>query len=178
MTNYVSKNMSALTSILSLRERKTAQPRVRVKALPTPKLALIALSLSISSNVVAGDAVAIGFNKDGIWTAVTYYNSSTPVGGKDYKNVADARKEALRDLRARAGQGLARASILASSDSTGFAAVARGKTGAGKEVNVVGYGKSQNDADEKALRQLKEGGATENQKVIYRYFSYGADSLE
>lgn len=138
--------------------------------------ALIAFALCVAARAVAGDAVAIGFNKEGIWTAVTYYNSSTPVGGKDYKNVADARKEALRDLHTRAGQGLARASILASSDSTGFAAVARGKIGAGKDVNVVGYGKSQNEADEKALSQLLQAGATENEKIVYRYFSYGADS--
>jgi hypothetical protein len=138
--------------------------------------ALIAFTLCVAAQAVAGDAVAIGFNKEGIWTAVTYYNSSTPLGGKDYKNVADARKEALRDLRARAGQGLAHASILAASDSTGFAAVARGKTGAGKDLNVVGYGASQNDADEKALSQLQQAGATENEKIIYRYFSYGADA--
>jgi hypothetical protein len=132
--------------------------------------------LFASSPVFAGDAVAIGYNAEGIWTAVTYYNSSTPLGGKDYKNVVDARKEALRDLRVRAGQGLARASILGSSDSTGFAAVARGKTRAGKDLNVVGYGASQNDADEKALSKLQQAGATENQKIVYRYFSYGADS--
>jgi hypothetical protein len=146
------------------------------KNLPLPKPALISLSLFIAANLDAGDAVAIGYNAEGIWTAVTYYNSSTPVEGKDYKNVTDARKEALRDLRARAGQGLARASILASSDSTGFAAVARGKTRAGKDLNVVGYGASQNDADEKALSQLQQAGATENQKIVYRYFSYGADA--
>ena len=40
----------------------------------------------------AGDALAIGYNKDGIWTAVTYYSSSTPKGGADYKSEADARK--------------------------------------------------------------------------------------
>jgi hypothetical protein len=128
------------------------------------------------TNLRAGDAVAIGYNADGIWTAVTYYCSSTPQGGKDYKNLAEAREEALRDLRARAGQNLARASILASSDVTGYAAVARGKSKSGKDLNVVGYGKSQSAADEKALSQLKQADATENQKIVYRYFSYGADS--
>jgi hypothetical protein len=120
--------------------------------------------------------VAIGYNADGVWTAVTYYSSSTPKGGRDYKTSTEAREAALRDLRARTGQNLARASILASSDSTGYAAVARGKAKSGKDLNVVGYGKSQTDADKKALAQLNEADATENQTIVYRYFSYGTDS--
>lgn len=126
--------------------------------------------------VQAGDAVAIGYNSEDVWTAVTYYCSSTPKGGRDYKTLTEAREEALRDLRARTGQNLARTSILASSDSTGYAAVARGKAKSGKDLNVVGYGKSQTDADKKALAQLNQADATENQKIVYRYFSCGADS--
>lgn len=129
-----------------------------------------------SSLLIAGDAVAIGYNEQGVWTAVTYYNSSTPKGGRDYKNEAQAREEALRDLRTRAAENLARATVLSSSDSTGYVAVARGKDKAGRDVNVVGRGKTQREADEEALRQLKRAGATEKQTIVYRYFSYGGDS--
>lgn len=148
----------------------------KLKNLPMPKPALSWLFFLVSSNLHAGDAVAIGYNSDGVWTAVTYYRSSTPPGGADYKNSTEAREEALRDLRARSGQNLARSSILASSDSTGYAAVARGKAKSGKDLNVVAYGKSQTDADKNALAQLNQAGAAENQKIVYRYFSYGADS--
>ena len=129
-----------------------------------------------SSLLIAGDAVAIGYNEQGVWTAVTYYNSSTPKGGRDYKNEAQAREEALRDLRTRAAENLARATVLSSSDSTGYVAVARGKDKAGRDANVVGRGKTQREADEEALRQLKRGGATEKQTIVYRYFSNGAAS--
>ena len=37
-------------------------------------------------------------------------------------------------------------------------------------------GKSQAEADERALAQLKQADATAKQKIVYRYFSYGADS--
>jgi hypothetical protein len=130
----------------------------------------------VTTSIRAGDAVAIGYNTERIWTAVTYYSSSTPKGGRDYKTEKKAREEALRDLRARAGKNLATASILTSSDSTGFAAVARGKNKSGRDVNVVGYGKSQREADEKALAQLNQAEAGANQKIVYRYFSHGADS--
>jgi hypothetical protein len=82
----------------------------------------------------------------------------------------------LRDLRKRAGDGLARADVLADSDLTGFVAVARGKTESGKDVTVVGYGKAQEEADKKALADLHRAGAAAKQKIVYRYFSYGADS--
>lgn len=124
----------------------------------------------------AGDAVAIGYNSEGVWTAVTYYNSSTPKGGRDYKSSAEAREEALRDLRARAGANLAKASIIADSDLTGHVAVARGKTKSGKDVNVASHAPSQAEAEKKAMSDLKRAGATEKQEIVYRYFSYGADS--
>ena len=137
---------------------------------------IIGFLIGPSSPLFGGDAVAIGYNAQGVWTAVTYYNSSTPKGGRDYKNEAAAREEALRDLKKRAGEGLAKASILSSSDVTGSAAVARGKDKAGRDVNVVGRGKTQSAADEDALAQLNRAGATEKQSIVYRYFSNGADS--
>ena len=137
---------------------------------------LILLSLWIISRAVAGDAVAIGYNKEGIWTSVTYYASSTPKGGKDYKTEAEAREEALRDLKNRGGNETARAEILASSDSTGFVAIARGQDKAKKDVNVVSRGKSQPDADKNALAELATVGAMKHQRIVYRYFSCGSDS--
>ena len=40
--------------------------------------------------VLAGDAVAIGYKYDGVWTAVTYNRSSTPKGGPHYHNAVQA----------------------------------------------------------------------------------------
>src|SRR3954449_8745507 len=111
------------------------------------KLVVFSMSLWIASRLFAGDAVAIGYDKEGTWTSVTYYSSSTPKGGKDYKTEAEARDEALRDLRKRGGGETTRAEILASSDATGFVAIARGQDKSRKDVNVVGRGKSQPDAD-------------------------------
>jgi hypothetical protein len=136
--------------------------------------ALVALSLPL----FAGDAVAIGYNKEGVWTSVTYYSSSTPKGGKDYKTEAEAREEALRDLRKRGGNETARVEILASSDTTGFVAIARGKDKSGKDANVVGRGKSQADADKNALEQLQAAGANKHERIVYRYFSSGSDSTK
>src|ERR1700736_1653463 len=111
----------------------------------------------ISSRLIAGDAVAVGYNSDGIWTAVTYYCSSRPKGSRDYKDSQQARAAALRDLHRRTPEDLAKATILAASDLTG-------------------YGKSQAEADKKAFAQLNQVRATADQKIVYRYFSYGADS--
>jgi len=124
----------------------------------------------------AGDAVAVGYNAEGVWTVVTYYASSTPQGGTDYKNSAEARETALRDIRRRANEGVTKTGILASSDSTSYAAVARAETNAGKDVLVVGYGKSPAEAEKKATDNLKGHGATSKQKIMYRYFSNGADA--
>ncbi len=142
------------------------------------KRAILAIGLSffIVSSAFTGDAVAVGYNSEGIWTAVTYDRSSTPKGGTHYRNAAQARVAALRDLRVRAGEDLAKATILAASDLTGYVAVARGKAESGTEVNVVGYGKSQAEADKKAFAQLNGARATANQKIVYLYFSHGADS--
>src|SRR5947207_1037769 len=129
-----------------------------------------------SSLLWAGDAVAIGYNAQGVWTAVTYYSSSTPKGGKDYKTEKEASEIALRDVRKRSEHEIASAKIIASSDSTGFVAVARGKDNSGKDVNVVGRGKTQDQADKEAFAQLSSAGAGAKQKIVYRYFSHGGAS--
>jgi hypothetical protein len=132
--------------------------------------------LAPASRVSAGDAVAIGYNSEGVWTGVTYYASSKLKGGKDYKTEAEAREEATRDLQKRSVNKAARIEILSSSDATGFVAVARGQTKTGKDVNVVGRGATQNQADKEALAQLSAAGAGAKQKIVYRYFSHGGAS--
>jgi len=132
--------------------------------------------LAPASRVSAGDAVAIGYNAAGVWTDVTYHRSATPKGGKDYRTSTQAREFALRDVRMRSQHSVAKASILSSSDSTGFVSVARGQDKSGKDVNVVGRAKSQAEADRKAFDLLNQTGAGAKQKIVYRYFSYGADS--
>ena len=124
----------------------------------------------------AGDAVVIGYNPDGVWTAVTYYRSSTPKGGADYKDVASARAEAMTDLRKRAGENMVMSKILAESDRTGYVAVARAANKSAKDITVVAHADSQDEADQKALADLRRAGAMKKQKVVYRFFSYGADS--
>src|ERR1043165_9761538 len=76
---------------------------------------------------LAGDAVAIGYNYQGVWTAVTYYRSSTPKGGPRYHNAAQACAGARRDLYTRANDGLAWTTIIGRSDRTGYVAIARGR---------------------------------------------------
>jgi hypothetical protein len=125
--------------------------------------------------LLAGDAVAIGYNADGVWTSVTYYASGKAKGGKDYKTEAEAREAATRDLQKRDVVKGARVEILSSSDATGFVAVARGTEKTGKDLNVVGRGTTQREADAKAIEQLNASGATKGQKIVYRYFSHGSD---
>ena len=138
-------------------------------------LFLNSLLLAPCSSLVAGDAVAIGYNADGVWTSVTYYSSGKPKGASDYKTESEARDEALRDLRKRGGDGLARAEILSSSDDTGYVAVARGADKSRKDQNVVGRGKTQREAEQNAMAELNKAGATKGQKIVYHYFSHGAD---
>ena len=128
-----------------------------------------------ASGAFAGDAVAIGYNADGIWTSVTYYSSGAPKGGPDYKTEAEARETAMRDLRKRDLVKAARVEILSSSDSTGYVAVGRGTDKSRKDQNVVGRGKSQQEAGGNAMAELNQRGATKNQKIVYRYFSHGSD---
>jgi hypothetical protein len=128
-------------------------------------------------SVLAGDAIAIGYKYDGVWTAVTYNRSSTPKGGPHYHDAVQACTFALRDLRARAIDYLVRAEIIGKSDLTGYVAVAQGKAIAkNKDVTAVGRGTRQAEADQKALALLNANGVTENEQIVYRYFSYGADS--
>jgi hypothetical protein len=137
---------------------------------------LICFSMFVASRLVAGDAVAIGSNANGVWTDVTYFRSATPKGGKDYRTSAQAREFALRDVRRRSQSAVATTQILSSSDSTGFVSVARGKDKSSKDVNVVGRGQTQNQADKEAFGQLSAAGAGAKEKIVYRYFSHGADS--
>ena len=140
------------------------------------RLLFCSVLLAPCSRLLAGDAVAIGYNADGIWTAVTYDRSATRKGGKDYRTSDQAREFALRDVRRRSEAEIATTHILSSSDSTGFVAVARGKDKSERDFHAVGRGKSQAEADKKAFDLLNEAGAGEEQKIVYRYFSYGADS--
>ena len=124
----------------------------------------------------AGDAVAIGYNADGVWTAVTYYSSGTPKGGADYKDEVGARDAAIRDLKSRAGEGIVTTKVLAASDRTGHVAYARGKTKSGEDAHAVGYGATKAEAQQKAFAELSGSGAERKQKVIYSYFSHGAEA--
>jgi len=137
---------------------------------------LVCWLLLIASRLIAGDAVAVGYNENGIWTDVTYFRSATPKGGKDYRTSAQAREFALRDVRRRSESSVATAPILSSSDSTGFVAVARSQDKSGRDFHGVGRAKSQAEADKKAFDLLSHAGAGAQQKIVYRYFSYGADS--
>lgn len=143
-----------------------------------PKTSLIiGCSLCFASLFAdAGDAVAIGYNSENVWMMVTYYSSSTPKGGRDYKDEAGAREAASLDVRRRAGEGLAKVDVIAVSDLTGYAAVVRGENKSGNDVTAVGRGKSQAEAEKKALADLDRNNATAKQKIVYRFFSYGADS--
>src|SRR3954452_10646066 len=97
----------------------------------------------VSLTAKAGDAVAIGYNDKGVWTAVMYYSSGTPKGGADYKDAAGAREAALKDLKKRAGEQQATSKIIASSDKTGNVAVASARaSGDARDIFAVGYGKS------------------------------------
>lgn len=124
----------------------------------------------------AGDAVAVGYNADGVWTAVTYYCSGTPKGGADYKDETGARQAATADLKSRAGEGVVTTKVISASDRTGHFAYARGKTKIGEDVHAVGFGASKAEAQQRAFADLSRDGATRSPKVIYSYFSHGAES--
>ena len=127
--------------------------------------------------IFAGDAIAIGYNSDGAWSAVTYNRSSTPKGGQHYRGSAQACVFAVRDLWHRASEYLARTEILGQSDQTGYVAVAQGKAlTRNKDVTAVGRGKTQSEADRNAMKKLTDRDATTDAAIVYQYFSYGADS--
>jgi len=123
----------------------------------------------------AGDAVAIGYNDKGVWTAVMSYCSGTAKGGSDYKDAKGAGEAALKDLKKRAGEQQATSKIIASSNKTGNFAVASARSSTAKDVFAVGYGKSAEEAEKDAFAQLARQKATEKKKVHYRYFSHGED---
>lgn len=142
------------------------------------KRILLALLLClIARQVSAGDAIAMGYDNEGVWTAITYFRSSTPKKGHHYWNATQASVFAQRDLRIRANEDLARTKIIGQSDSTGYVAVAHGTVAEeNKGVTAVGRGKSQYEADQIALKKLNERKATTEERVVYRYFSYGTDA--
>jgi hypothetical protein len=126
---------------------------------------------------VCGDAVAIAYNSDGAWSALTYNRSSTPRGGPHYRDSHRAAEFAVRDLWKRATEYLDHAEVLGQSDKTGYVSVARGKSVTrNKDVVAVGRGKSQSEADAKALTKLRDRDATTEAQTVYQYFSYGTDS--
>ena len=146
-------------------------------SLKTISLTVALLGL-MSLPVLAGDAVAIGYNASGIWTGVIYYCSGTPKGGADYKDSAGAREAALKDLKKRAGEDQASSKFIASSDKTGHFSVVSARAATGrdaKDIFVVGYGQSKEAAEKDAFAQLAGQKATEKKKVHYHYFSHGAD---
>jgi hypothetical protein len=143
----------------------------------TKEALLTAICCVVAYPTFAGDAVAIGYNYDGVWTAVTYNRSSTPKGSPNYHNSAKACQFAVRDLWARATEYLVRTEIIGQSDRTGYVAVAQGKAiERNKDVTAVGRGKSQNEADANALTLLNAREATTEPAIVYRYFSYGSES--
>src|SRR5437763_9201402 len=137
---------------------------------------LAAICCVVAYPTFAGDAVAIGYNYDGAWTAVTFNRSSTPKGGPNYHDSAKACQFAVRDLWARASEYLVRTEIVGQSDRTGYVAVAQGKAiERNKDVTAVGRGKNQNEADANAIKLLTGREATTEPSIVYRYFSYGSD---
>lgn len=139
-------------------------------------LGLLFLCL-LAATAFAGDAVAIGYNYEGAWTAVTYNRSSTPKGSPNYHDSAKACQFAIRDLWARASEYLARTEIVGQSDRTGYVAVAQGKAiERNKDVTAVGRGRTQAEADANALKLLNGREATTEPSIVYRYFSYGSES--
>ena len=58
----------------------------------------------------------------------------------------------------------------------GYVTVARGRADKeNKDVTAIGRGKSQAEADVKALEMLTRFDVTTDEQIVYRYFSYGAD---
>jgi hypothetical protein len=139
---------------------------------------LAAISCVVAGPTFAGDAIVIGYNYDGVWSAVTYNRSSTPKGGLHYHDSVQASAFAVRDLWSRATDNLARTEIVGQSDHTGYVAIAQGKAiERNKDVTAVGRGKSQSEADNNALKLLDAREATTEPAIVYRYFSYGSDSV-
>src|SRR4051812_44625902 len=142
------------------------------------RIILASLVCLIANQATAGDAIAMASRNDGVWTALTYFRSLTPKGGRHYWTAAQACTNARRDLHIRAADDLVVTRIIDQSDQTGYVAIARAHlTNTNKGVAVIGRGKSQRDADQNALKKLKRAEpATTSVNIVFRYFSYGADS--
>jgi hypothetical protein len=124
----------------------------------------------------AGDAVAMAYDSDGVWIAVTYIRSTTPKGGPHYHDSSEAAASARQDLHRRAGIYLFRTKVIGQSDRTCYVTVARGNSSKPNTgVTVIGRGKTQSQADQDALQQLNHAAAAD-EKIVYQYFSYGSDS--
>jgi hypothetical protein len=123
----------------------------------------------------AGDAVAMAYDSDGVWTAVTYIRSTTPKGGTHYHDSAEAAASAKKDLHRRAGTDAFRTKVIGQSDQTCYVTVARGKSSKPNTcVTVIGRGKTQSQADHDALQRLGHAAAAE-ETIVYQYFSYGSE---
>src|ERR1700739_125438 len=102
----------------------------RVSVYPPPFVRLIKVIIILGTSLCltplhlsAGDAIAIGYNYDGVWTAVTYNRSSTPKGGQHYHDATQACIFARRDLYVRASEDLAWTKIIGESNRTGYVTV-------------------------------------------------------
>jgi hypothetical protein len=125
----------------------------------------------------AGDAVAMAYNSDGVWTALTYIRSTTPKSGAHYHDSTEAGASARQDLHRRAGTDLFRTKVIGQSDRTCYVTIARGKSPKPNTcVTVIGRGKTQPEADQDALQQLSHAAAAADEKIVYQYFSYGSDA--
>jgi hypothetical protein len=142
-----------------------------IKIIFTGMLFLLAVS-----HVEAGDAVAMAYDSNGVWTAVTYIRSTTPKGGAHYHDSTEAAASARQDLHRRAATYLFRTKVIGQSDRTCYVTVARGNSPKpNTSVTVIGRGKTQSEADQDALQQLSHAAAAD-EKIVYQYFSYGSDS--
>jgi hypothetical protein len=129
----------------------------------------------IVSQTQAGDAVAMAYNSDGVWTALTYIRSTTPKGGAHYHDSTEAGASARQDLHRRAGTDLFRTKVIGQSDRTCYVTVARGNSLKPNTcVTVIGRGKTQSQADQDALQKLGHAAAAD-ETIVYQYFSYGSE---
>lgn len=123
----------------------------------------------------AGDAVAMAFDSDGVWISLTYIRSTTPKGGAHYHDSTEAGASARQDLHRRAGTEVFRTKVIGQSDQTCYVTVARGKSSKPNTcVTVIGRGKTQSQADQDALQQLRHAAAAD-ETIVYQYFSYGSE---
>lgn len=116
----------------------------------------------------AGDAVAIEIQNSGV--RIFYDNSSTPKGGGDYGSSVAKRGSVLNHARSK---GCPNATVIHTSELTGYFCIAGGQMRYANAIAYVGYGVTAAAAKSDAFRGLNGIGATIRQKVIAAYFSYG-----